>query len=394
MKNNARLVLTENKINAFLLFSLFLSIYLQKFYIDIGFAFKPFMIVLGLIIYIYLIFNLKIAKKMYLFEKLFLLFFAYSLIRGYFSIDKIKYIRLAVVLIMGCIIYIFASNFIYKLKQITILKIIFYSSILFLLISLGIYVLGDSVDGIGGELDRGIYRLNGTIVDPNFFVLFATLIYGISLYRIRCKERKYYISFFLSIICILLTFSRGGILGIIFFTGLFIMKFKVVSLKSLIITVVIISIITLCFYFIIEKMEYDVNTIWKKRTSITTGSGRLQIWKNGMEILMQKPVFGIGLYNFQYYNKRFYRNSQEMHNTFLEVLVENGIVGATLFFIFIISFVFDKTKNEIEIIIKYIIYSQIFMLIFLSGIANEFIYLNFALYRGYKLKKEEICIKK
>ena len=56
-----------------------------------------------------------------------------------------------------------------------------------------------------------------------------------------------------------------------------------------------------------------------------------------MAVFFGKPLFGVGWGNFMSYTTRLLGNSWNAHNMYLQLLCEDGIVGALIFFSFIIS---------------------------------------------------------
>lgn len=369
-----------------LLFILIFSIYLMKFNLDIGVSLKPFMLGLVIAFMLYIYNNRAFISKLYNYEKVYIIFIFYAIIRGGFSIDNLNATQLSIGFIIIIVLYLLVSNIIYRLDTVSINSVIFFASLFFQLISLVLFIIGNSENELGGTLDRGMYRLIGTINDPNIFVLYSTLIFGISIHMIFKKEYKYWITFFLSIITILLTYSRGGILGILIFTIMYLKKFKVLNFKTVLFILVGFLIFWISSEAIFEYSKLGIQDIIEKRFSDLSGSGRLRIWANGLKLFEDNPFFGIGLYNFKYYNLLYFKDAHYMHNTYLEVLVENGLIGGSLLFVSILFFIVLKPNSDEEKLIKLIIYSQMIMLVFLSGLINEFLYLTLALYKGFRLK--------
>lgn len=71
-------------------------------------------------------------------------------------------------------------------------------------------------------------------------------------------------------------------------------------------------------------------------------NGRIELWKNGLEIMESSPVIGVGYRNMSEYAKQHFPNSymvknksgvryDSMHNLEMDVLVSQGFVGAFLF---------------------------------------------------------------
>lgn len=384
--------LTKNKVSVNLIFKvlfflLLTSLYLQKFNIDIGFSLKPFMIVLSIIVFIFMLFKIKIINKCFIYEYFFLTFFVFSVIRGYFSYYKIVYFRLFLGFIIVFLLYVFSSSIIYKLKIRIIFRLIIQSSMVFLFLSLSLYIFGNRFNHFGAELDRGMYRLTGTVVDPNIFVIFLSIILGVSFHYSIEGKKKYYIPLIISLISLLLTFSRGGILGIIFFLIIYYIRYQKLKVNMIFKVLSLIIILFILVGVFNTYTDMDLASIINNRISDLSGSGRLKTWTNAINLIKMKPIFGIGLYNFLPYNIRLFNDYHYAHNTYLEIITENGIIGALFFIGFLFFFIMNRPKNKYAYLIKLIIYSQLFMLFFLSGIINEFVYFSFALYKGLNMKK-------
>jgi len=91
-----------------------------------------------------------------------------------------------------------------------------------------------------------------------------------------------------------------------------------------------ILLMALAFNFIQEKFNKQIELIvykgkpqyYGEREFDWTLTGRVEIWKKGLEILKQRPYFGYGLNGqYQHYIGR------GMHNGFINALVETGILG-------------------------------------------------------------------
>jgi len=64
---------------------------------------------------------------------------------------------------------------------------------------------------------------------------------------------------------------------------------------------------------------------------------RRSIWIAGLEIFSQKPLLGVGLGTFQHQSPQVITSTlagkeMSMHNTFLGILVELGVIGLGIFF--------------------------------------------------------------
>lgn len=80
-------------------------------------------------------------------------------------------------------------------------------------------------------------------------------------------------------------------------------------------------------------------------------NGRAELWKAGIEIIKEHPVFGIGSENIiketeQYLSEARYQNLVKggFHNSYLAVMVSSGIAGTVLFVAFLFMLVIDGLK--------------------------------------------------
>lgn len=98
-----------------------------------------------------------------------------------------------------------------------------------------------------------------------------------------------------------------------------------------------------------EKEGSDLGDITKKDEEIAirqdieekedTSNGRLEMWKEAGQIFLEHPIIGIGNNNLGYYVEKehndFVINSfGHCHNTYIEIIVCNGIVGFFVLFLF------------------------------------------------------------
>lgn len=60
-------------------------------------------------------------------------------------------------------------------------------------------------------------------------------------------------------------------------------------------------------------------------------NGRIEIWKNGLDLWSRQPILGIGSGAFPRAVVPIYGRIRAMHNSYVSVLVETGLIGFTLF---------------------------------------------------------------
>ncbi|MEF9945184.1 MAG: O-antigen ligase family protein [Lachnospiraceae bacterium] len=116
-----------------------------------------------------------------------------------------------------------------------------------------------------------------------------------------------------------------------------------------------------------------------------TSNGRIELWKEGLQIAKSKPVFGVSYRNIASYAEKnmpesyMVKNSSgirydSMHNLEMDILISQGLVGVGLFLFLVISTIIFWIKN-----IRYIpnggkgLASMAFVMVFTMAIASTFL---------------------
>ncbi|MEB2298017.1 O-antigen ligase family protein [Lysinibacillus xylanilyticus] len=386
--------------NYFLIFILVLSVFLGNLNINIGFALKPHMVLMVVI------FMLSLSKfvfhKPQIHETFMIFFYVFYCLTGVFSTYPMASLRLTIAIFIGLFSYfifkfLFSTITVKEFERIigtvgivyNVISLLFY---LFGLISTNFNFYGNGIRVYGLMLDRSMPRLIGILSDPNIFVVSNSFFLFFFLANMKGKKGK--IGFALALITTILTFSRGGLLATL--VGI-VITIAFLNVKTKIKIFFVIPIMTWISYFIVLKvMHIDIYQMLIKRMESVGkdgGSGRIEIWNNGLSLFLDNPVQGIGIYNFRDYNAELFGQGIYMHNTFLEILVESGVIGSVLFFIFwallffrIMSIV-RMDKSKAFLLGAYVSIS--ISLMFLSLIASEYLFLFLALIWRYSMTEKE-----
>ena len=200
------------------------------------------------------------------------------------------------------------------------------------------------LDILGITIDRGIPRLIGLTFDPNFYVMFNAPFFFLSLETNKSRGQRFLL--LLSATTIFLSFSRGGWLAIFvalafrFFLKLFLKKraslYENESIKKRILKFFSIAIVGLLA--IAWTWATLIEILTKRFTGITSGSGRADLLDTMYKLFSENPFVGIGFHNFRYYNLQETGKFFYGHNTYMELLVEVGVIGVFFYFLFFISF--------------------------------------------------------
>lgn len=203
---------------------------------------------------------------------------------------------------------------------------------------------------INGQL---LVRPYGTFSHPNVlagYLLITTLFLFIRF--LQSKHILYLFTIILGTIALFVTLSRTAIL-------LWIISLPLIMLwehKKKIMSILFSS---LCFLFFILLIIFS-SVLYGRFFSIFSDSEdislRLQLGKAAFSMIAQHPLFGVGLNNFlpnlpYYVHQVSFAQLQPVHNIFLFIAAETGIIGGILFcllFIFafrsiVVNYILDKS---------------------------------------------------
>lgn len=189
---------------------------------------------------------------------------------------------------------------------------------------------------LGGYGDEMVARAGGPFRSPFIFgaVMGACLIMAIHKYLEWKTLRKYLLLPLMSAIGISLALTYTRTAWIAPGVGLITLAILYESKRRLLMTCVALGLITL----LLVMPMIQAQPILKARISEQAPiNARILIWHNSVEMFKDKPLFGVGVGNFNYF-KRFYpvympelgqryQVGPTSHNTFMTILVEVGLIG-------------------------------------------------------------------
>ena len=135
----------------------------------------------------------------------------------------------------------------------------------------------------------------------------------------------------LMISAVIITFSRGGFLGLIAVTLVLVRKLgrrsKTTAIGALVLGVI--------FFLVVAPGSYSgrLATIFDSASDITgSSSQRTQVLKRSILVAIRYPIFGVGLGNFHH------KSFQELgtHNAYTQVASETGIAAMVCYIIFLV----------------------------------------------------------
>jgi O-antigen ligase len=135
---------------------------------------------------------------------------------------------------------------------------------------------------------------------------------------------------------IFLTASRGGLLSASVASLFVLLTYPRLSSKSKYASLII---LLLASYGIIQFLvpQYSWDRLATIPGEITSGNiSRISIWFAGFEVFGENTLLGVGIGAFRSSIAPVLGHGTAAHNTFLEILVEQGVVGFTIFAAFLV----------------------------------------------------------
>ena len=180
------------------------------------------------------------------------------------------------------------------------------------------------------------YSTNGNYISIGLIALLSCIFFhGLHKSPKRKLSKIILIIFVIALVC---NGKRAAIAGIIF--GLFICYWNYTSDQKRKRGLKIFGIIVLGVLLVYVSITLipQVSAVFDRFAAIGNGDAttnvRLSLWKYAIKKIMENPIFGFGWRWFKYNNPVMYE--YDVHNTILQLLVENGIVFSLPFFIFMI----------------------------------------------------------
>ncbi len=382
--------ITKYNVSIFLLFFL---VTLANYFIYVGFAVKPFMVFLGL----YAIFNFSSLyfPRLQLFEIALLLFYIMYSFSGVFSLYPASSVRIILGIMVYLACYFMMKSVIADAGRIMIEKAISDAGILFNTISLILYGIGlaslgfifegDRIYKFGLMLDRDYPRLIGVVTDPNYYIFYNTLFFTYYLCHLNTRKNK--LGLLLSAIANVLTFSRGGLIVMAFILLLYILQNNLLKQVKLVLGFG--SLLAVSMYIAAVYLNFDIYEILKSRFADffeDGGSGRLELWGRAWGFFSSHMWVGIGASNFTDYNQHHFNDDTEVHNTFLTIITESGLLGITFFTLFIILVLVQIFQSGLHKSHPYLLFAFLGFIIqmaFLSVIINDMYLVYLAILAAY-----------
>ena len=313
---------------------------------------------LGIAVYLRRVKFKRINSKIFPFLTLFILV---SIFSYFFAIDKNIAFFSILRILSFYYLYLLIENEIVsfdKIKKLFIFSVFFQAIIaIFQFItqsSLCFEVLGEPV--IGAEVpgvakinfgDLKIVRVYGTFPHPNIFSLFVLTAIFFVLQFIEKKTDKNLNLFFLVIflIALLLAFSRLAILGLIGLLFFYLLYSK--SIKKW----VVMTIGAVLGLILLASLAFPLKSLLVERiTDMESINERIELMEISSNMFLENP-FGVGMKNFtlamsDYTDQKLFPwEYQPVHNVFMLILNELGVI-ALILFVFMLILIFKNINKK------------------------------------------------
>lgn len=272
----------------------------------------------------------------FLFFALFSCFFAYDPI---FSLGIfVNFLKLVILYFLIICLITEKKHFVIFLNIIIISVII---SVLF-----GFYSLYVGV--ATGDLVSLAARVHGLTGDPNILAnhaLFVLPMFIFGLLHSKSKRIKLVMmaGIFILVLGIITSLSRSGSIGLVFIIGYFFWRLR--GNKKIVIAG---GLLILLGLFLIPSLFWEHLTTLSDISRDPSLRWRARLYVGAASLFLEHPITGIGLGNFVLISNQFAGKYLVVHNTYLEIAVENGIFGLIMFLL-IIFFTFQNFKIGIRL---------------------------------------------
>lgn len=179
-------------------------------------------------------------------------------------------------------------------------------------------------------------RFTGIIVNPNGMGMMCAIFLPLSLWQyLEKKKKRALILFLFMLLALFLSGNRGSMNAAVVALGYFLcVHFKKYRPLLLSFSIALILILT----WVIELFIKDLFKAYIRVETIPILGGRLEIWPLALNLFIIKPIFGYGfgvedqLIMLQKYVFRYHQGTY-VHNCYLGMLLQLGIIGFILFFV-------------------------------------------------------------
>lgn len=222
-----------------------------------------------------------------------------------------------------------------------------------------ISVIVSSLYGIVTFFTEDLRRINGliyTMKQGYGSAMFLILLLGLILHREKLKNilnlRLAALTFFITFVAMFMTYTRGAMLGFLCGVPVVLLFYK----KKLAYTFGSMALILglgMTSYYFFGSENSRLRFLTTKENNSDTN--RINIWKASLYAIKERPLLGLGYYNFKPHVERIRKeyklpeirvNEPHAHNNFLEIASGTGLIGFFAFMGWLISWGITAFKTH------------------------------------------------
>lgn len=206
-----------------------------------------------------------------------------------------------------------------------------------------------------GSLNRmgQFFRVSSLTWDTNYLGFYCLLYQFVYIYTDESNNKMNKLFLLLSVFILILTFSKTAYIGFIFILMIYRVSKKIK--RRILLKIFILCFLVFVFIFIKYKNIFfpillsRFGFLIDKSYSSGSNSYRWNLFKLSLQLIATSPIFGIGLNNFSSLMSHATGSSYyKIHNTFLQIGVEQGLISLVLFITFIKKCIFLGKDKSIE----------------------------------------------
>jgi hypothetical protein len=192
-----------------------------------------------------------------------------------------------------------------------------------------------------------MYRLSGAphdIVNPNGLAFIIVSVIPFLFYYSGINKKVFFLSLFcmpLFIWALMLTSSRSGFIALLAVIGFIVMKtrYKVIMLVMIILGAIVIAPLLSA-----DQQDRYLSITSQDTKNAGTAAGRVTRTIESFKTAFHKPMVGHGLGTSREANYNYTGRDQPVHNLYVEVAQELGIIGLFIFLLYILSIIRELKK--------------------------------------------------
>jgi O-antigen ligase len=206
---------------------------------------------------------------------------------------------------------------------------------------------------LGGGLVFG-ERFSGLIENPNSVGLLTALLMPLAVERLMSRGRfRDYLLVAVMTTGIVLSGSRGGMLATLIGT-----TYVLWRARKRVFVVGLVASLGAAILVLMSPHEREVELIvdpYLRVETLASGGGRVEVWPIAMSIIKQRPLFGHGFgtedllfRSYGYDPESFLQHTGSyLHNSYLGLTAQLGLVGAVTFFLPLIYFAYRRLRGSL-----------------------------------------------